>query len=610
MAEQRPAPLRERAPTSRWIRADVRGPAAVAGGTGRFEIHLDVLAPLQAGTAIRITWPLGWTPPSTEGGPGRVAWRVNGRGLILAEGVRRRTLQLNLTGGSLGPGDSVAVTYGGDPDGASVQPWLTDIPPRFEVALDRVATGRFTPAAWATIALAPGPPTHLHVVGPSVLATGKAGTFRMAVLDRFGNLCPSVAGEAVMRRGDDTPPLRVVVRGGRADAAVTFDRPGIARLTVGMPAVGLEGRSNPCQVGDAASTEVYWGDPHVHTRVSDGAGSPEFALRYAREVSLLDFTAITDHDIEYHHAWFTRPVQRTSEAQWAALAALIRRHREPGRFAVLRGYEWTGRPWGDKCVYLRDDAARIRRYEPGDAESPRRLWERLRAEGVANVLTVPHTPASSFMGTEWAEHDPDIERLVEVYSMHGASEYQGCPKEMIHTVPGRHVQDGLGRGYRLGLIAGGDTHSSQPGNPLLRLGPYRTLRHKAGLTAVRASSLTEHAVFDGLVNRRVYATTGARILLGFSVGGAPLGQELVADAGRRLVIQAHVHGTAPLAEVTVLRDGRDVHTVRPGVEDVELTWEDPSPIAAERVTYYYLRAVQVDEETAWSSPVWVRARPA
>jgi hypothetical protein len=175
-------------------------------------------------------------------------------------------------------------------------------------------------------------------------------------------------------------------------------------------------------------------------------------------------------------------------------------------------------------VYFRSDHAPIHRYEPGDADSAPALFERLRRLGPAAALAVPHTPASSFMGTRWAEHDPELEPLVEIYSMHGASEYAGCPREMIKTVPGQHVQDALARGYRLGFVAAGDTHSSQPGNPLLGFGPYRTLRHKAGLTAVMADRLDEPALFDALRARRVYATTGSRILLDVVVNGAGMGQ--------------------------------------------------------------------------------------
>ena len=595
----------------RWLRATFRHEAPVpVGSTGRWEIELAVVSALPAGASIRVTWPLGWTPPTTDKGPGRVTWRVNGRGLVLGELIRRRHLRLNLTGGNLLPGDSIVLTWGGEDGGATVQAWLTDETVGFDVRVDPKGEWAFALDDVAHVRLAPAAPASLHVVVPSGVEAGKPARLRIAVLDRFGNLCPSVAGEAhvdAVAAGDGRAGAasshdrqeRVAIRNGRGEHTMVFATAGIHRVAVHLPSLSLSGRSNPCRAG-AGPAGPWWGDPHVHTRLSDGAGSREFALTYARDVSLLDFTALTDHDIEWHHAWFAAPAQRTSDEQWASTGDVIRRYREPGRFAVLRGYEWTGRPWGDKCVYFRSDAARIRRYEPGDAPTPAALFAALREAGPGRALAVPHTPASNFMGTEWSEHDPDVQRLAEVYSMHGGSEFSGCPNEMINTVAGRHVRDALALGYRLGLIAAGDTHSSQPGNPLLGFGPYRTLKHKAGLTAVFAPAVGEEPIFDALVARRAYATSGARILLAFAVNGAPMGEELPWSGGP-VAIRASVHGTAPVAAVEIIRDGGVAFAMRPGKEDVEVSWSDPSGAAG----YYYLRVVQEDGEMAWSSPVWL-----
>ena len=582
-----------------WLRATFRHEAPVpVGSTGRWEIELAVVSALSAGASIRVTWPLGWTPPTTDKGPGRVTWRVNGRGVVLGELIRRRHLRLNLTGGTLLPGDSLVLTWGAEDGGATVQAWLTDETVGFDVRVDPRGGWDFALDDVAHVRLAPAVPASLHVVAPSGVEVGKPARLRIAVLDRFGNLCPSVAAEAQVDAAE-----RVTIRSGRGEHTMVFATAGVHRVAVRLPALGLAGRSNPCRAG-AASAGPWWGDPHVHTRLSDGAGSREFALAYARDVSLLDFTALTDHDIEWHHAWFAAPAQRTSDEQWASTGDVIRRYREPGRFAVLRGYEWTGRPWGDKCVYFRSDHERIRRYEPGDAPTPEALFAALREAGPGQALAVPHTPASSFMGTEWSAHDPEVQRLAEVYSMHGGSEFSGCPNEMINTVAGRHVRDALALGYRLGLIAAGDTHSSQPGNPRLAFGPYRTLKHKAGLTAVFAPAVGEEPIFDALVARRAYATTGARILLGFAVNGASMGEEL-AWSGGPVAIRAAVHGTAPVAAVEIIRDGAVAVTLRPATEDAEVSWTDPSGAGR----YYYLRVVQDDGEIAWSSPVWL-ARPA
>jgi hypothetical protein len=554
---------------------------------------------LPAGAAVRLTFPLGATPPTLDEGAGHVTWRASGHALVLAEIVRRRHLQLNITGGALVPGDRVTIAYGGG-DGATVPPWITDEAAAFEVGVDVTGSGVFTADDTAALPLDPGPPALVHVVAPSLAAPGERVRVRLAVLDAFGNLCRDVEARAIVTGG---VPARAetAIAGGCGEIELALGGPGVHRLDVELPGAGVGGRSNPCRVAAGLAGRLFWGDPHVHTRVSDGAGPPEFALAYARAASLLDFTAITDHDIEHYHPWFLRNRQRLSDDEWAALGRLIAAHRRPGRFAVLRGYEWTGRPWGDKCVYFRADEAPLHRYEPGDADSAPALFERLRRLGPGAALAVPHTPASNFMGTEWSAHDPELQPLVEIYSMHGASEHAGCALEMIKTVPGQHVQDALARGYRLGFVAAGDTHSSQPGNPRLGFGPYRTLRHKAGITAVRAGRLDEASLFDAMRARRVYATTGSRVLLDVSVNGAAMGEST--RAGGAIAVSAQVHGTDVLDEVVVVRDGAVVHALAPGREDCAVAWRDE--VRPGETRYYYLRARQRDGEMAWSSPVWI-----
>ncbi len=573
-----------------------------AGSQTRVELRLRMGEPLEAGASIRLRVPLGWTPPALEGEAGLTRWHVAGRALVLGEIVRRRHLQLNLTGGRLRPGDEIVVTYGAGTEGATVQPWVTDTPCAFEVEVCRDGERRYVPDGRILITVEPGPPAYLHVVAPSGASPGVEVPIRIRVLDEFGNLCRDCATDALMAETRSVP-----VRRGCGEAHVAFSTEGVYRVDVTLRDPNLSGRSNPCRVARDAPA-IWWGDPHVHTALSDGVASPDFALAYGRDVACLDFTAITDHDIEYHHAWFTRWCQRLTDQAWMALAETIGRYRIGGRFAVLRGYEWTGRPYGDRCVYLWSDGSAICRYEPNGAVTPSALWRALRGMAPHQALVVPHTPASSFMGTDWTEHDEELETLVEIYSMHGASECAGGPLEMIGAVPGRHVRDALARGYRLGFVAGGDMHSSQPGNPVLALGPYRTLRFKPGLTAVVADRLEERAILDAMRDRRTYATTGARILLQFSVNGVPLGGQLLLGAGEAVVVQGSVHGTAALAEVTVVRDGAPVYVARPRQEDVEIRWEDQPPAEGGRGSYYYLRAIQVDGEVAWSSPVWV-SRP-
>jgi hypothetical protein len=71
-----------------------------------------------------------------------------------------------------------------------------------------------------------------------------------------------------------------------------------------------------------------------------------------------------------------------------------------------------------------------------------------------------------------------------------------------------------------------------------------------------------------------------------------------------------VLGTAALDRAEVQRDGRVVHTERPGKGSVELlfSWRDPAPPRGERASYYYMRVLQRDGQMAWASPLWVTTK--
>ena len=183
-------------------------------------------------------------------------------------------------------------------------------------------------------------------------------------------------------------------------------------------------------------------------------------------------------------------------------------------------------------------------------------------------------------------------------------------------VPEGFVQRALELGWRVGFTAGGDDHSSHPGDLTLRGGtPPRT----PGLLAVRATDKTREAIFQALYDRRCYGTTGARIIVDFSVNGALMGAELWLEEmpelhdARRLSIG--VHGTDVVEKIEVVRSN-DVLLTHEGtscdeatsVEDVapfDLVALPPGPHWPTPFLFYYLRITQADGEMAWVSPVWV-----
>ena len=125
-------------------------------------------------------------------------------------------------------------------------------------------------------------------------------------------------------------------------------------------------------------------------------------------------------------------------------------------------------------------------------------------------------------------------------------------------------------------------------------------------------------MFEALQNRSCYATTGARIIVGFYIAGQKMGSELSTAQKTGLHVNRHISGyvagTTKLQRVEIIRNGKVLHTIKPKDQyHIDYTYDDMDEFS--KVTldskgkppfaYYYLRVTQEDGHVAWSSPIWI-----
>jgi hypothetical protein len=60
---------------------------------------------------------------------------------------------------------------------------------------------------------------------------------------------------------------------------------------------------------------------------------------------------------------------------------------------------------------------------------------------------------------------------------------------------------------------------------------------------------------------------------------------------------------SPIEKVVIFRNNEVVHEIAGQGNSLELSWTDTNPPAEERL-WYYVRVERVDQELAWSSPIW------
>jgi len=362
----------------------------------------------------------------------------------------------------------------------------------------------------------------------------------------------------------------------------------------------LETVCGPKTYPEMGKYKFFFGDIHAHSgegEKSCGIGTLEENYHYAKKVACLDVFGLTEHDwqIEDWNLWLRKADD----------------HNRNGCFVTIPSFEWTSPIYGHRNVYYKDsqwpffkseDSSRGDKYQ-----TPAQLWKCLRY-CKAEAITVPHHPNTGSFPVDWSYNDPEYERLVEIYSSWGNSEYYNAPYagQASDRHKGFSVQDALKLGYRLGFIASSDGHDGNPGNAQWsNKQPHIKHLLGSGLVAIIARELNRDSIFEALYNRRCYATTGARIVLDFRVNGEPMGREIVQKKKKdRCLIEAFVSGPVKLSKLEILWNNKVIYTHLCESFQEKVSLEDNNFLAND-MSYYYLRIQQMDGEMAWSSPIWI-----
>ena len=143
--------------------------------------------------------------------------------------------------------------------------------------------------------------------------------------------------------------------------------------------------------------------------MSEGQGTPGifWTLRARTRARL---RRLSEHDV-----WL-------DDAEWKDMQRLARESSRDGRLVAFLGYEWTsGRATGGhhNVFFRTPDHKRV----PVQVAPPLPdLYRGLHARsGHDDVLVIPHAHQAG----DWTQNDAELERLVEIYSMHGSFEWFG-----------------------------------------------------------------------------------------------------------------------------------------------------------------------------------------
>lgn len=335
--------------------------------------------------------------------------------------------------------------------------------------------------------------------------------------------------------------------------------------------------------------QLLFGDIHGQSNMSDGMGELDQYYHYARVDAHMDFCALTDHDCY-------PDVATDSEWEWNRTTRNL--FDAEKNMVVLLAYEWTSNEYkhdfGHKNVYYPGSAGGL--YTSCDSRglNPDRLYASIKKDG---GQCIPHHVAADWgsvsAATDWDYHDPEATRISEIYSRHADYERDETTSRFTKNIakfPHTCVQDALKRGYRLGFIAGSDSHQMEHGKEGGILGAFMTEK-------------SSQALWQALWDRRVYATTGDHVLLAFRINGRFMGEEL--STKDQLTITASVLAMHKIRKVEIIKNNAVFYTAPASLDGVHVDFTITDTPRVSATDYYYLRVEEEDDQCAWSSPIWV-----
>jgi hypothetical protein len=325
----------------------------------------------------------------------------------------------------------------------------------------------------------------------------------------------------------------------------------------------------------AAAYNVYFGDLHAHTAVSDGIGTPAEAYTYARDVANIDVLALTEH---------TGYMNLT---EFNDLLATATSFTQDGVFVALAAQEFGNlNDFNHMAIY---DVLYRNPHATYDLMGTYLFIKQ--QGGIAQFNHPSPSYGTNFDNLTFYPDYVDQMTGIEIRNGKRADNYEP-----------QYIQ-ALNNGWHVGPSANQDNHEGQWGDQQNPSGGYRIY-----LTGILADTLTRPAILDALRQRRIFAQEinppDDRMSLEFYANGSIMGQEITSSS--RLVLSGtatSLNGTSLFNYVDLFEDGVIVNTkiqVGPSI-----SWSFDKGLADGEQHYYFVRAHQLDSDYAWSAPIWV-----
>lgn len=175
---------------------------------------------------------------------------------------------------------------------------------------------------------------------------------------------------------------------------ILLNKEGVYRILAVDKNGNILAESNPCQLlsQEDPRPNIYWGDIHVHSGMSDGIGEYRELFEFGRDISSLDFVAAADHACYF------------SDNEWEIMQDICNSFNCDDHYTTLVAYEWAGKQV-HRNIYTSENRLKLFRgmYKPTSTLD--KVYNFF--HGRSDIVAGPH--GSIAHGLRFQYHDPTID---------------------------------------------------------------------------------------------------------------------------------------------------------------------------------------------------------
>lgn len=464
---------------------------------------------------------------------------------------------------------------------------------------------------------------NIRIITPSFVMKNKRFDVVVRFEDEYGNLTSDAPPDTLIElsyesfRENLNWKLFVPETGFIALPNLYFNEAGVYTIQLKNLSSKTVYRSSPIKCFSESQEQLFWGLLHGESERVDSTENIESCLRHFRDEKALNFFGSSPFESQ----------EETSNELWKLISQNLADFNEEDRFTTFQGFQYEGVPKEEgirDCIFTKETKT-LPRKKDVKYNTLKKLYK---SYSPKEIISIPCFTMGKGYEYNFDEFSPEYERVVEIYNAWGSSEcstkegnrfpIKSPTKTGVQESPEGSILKALSNNCRFGFVAGG----------LDDRGFYNELydsdqtQYTAGLTAVMSKEYSRDSIADAIYHRACYATTGARIIVGFSIAGTGMGKELSTAEKQGLFVNRHISGyvagTVDLAKIELIRNGIVIKTFTPKGYTLDFTYDDMD--ALEKVAfkaknkrppfvYYYIRVLQKDGHMAWASPIWIDLLP-